>query len=269
MNNDTTLQQMIQIALDAGKILKQQYDTPVEQVTKSTDADIVTATDKQVEKLISEAILSLYPDTHLVGEEGGGQGTPIEEADYLWFVDPLDGTSNFANKIPQFCTSIALTDKNRVPLVGVIYDPMRDELYTARQGAGATLNSKPIKVTDKTELAQSILASGFAYDRRTNPNNNTAQWAAFIPKVRGLRRMGAAALDLAYVAAGRYDGYWERSLNAWDVMAGVLLITEAGGRVTDYQGGDTPQFDEDGRYVASNGHIHQQMLDVLAETYGW
>lgn len=269
MNTDAVLQHMIMIAKEAGAILHQQFNTPVEQMTKSTEVDIVTATDKQVEVLISEALLSAYPDTHLVGEEGGGQGASAATADYLWFVDPLDGTTNFASSIPHFCTSIALTDNNRVPLLGVIYDPMRDELYTARRGAGATLNGNLLAVTEKTSLSQSVLASGFAYDRRTNSNNNTKQWTAFIPKVRGLRRMGAAALDLAYVAAGRYDGYWERSLNPWDVMAGVLLITEAGGIVTDYQGGDSPQFDNDGRYVASNGHIHAQILDVLAETYSW
>ena len=261
------LKQIIPIARQAGAILRQQFDQPHQQATKSSAIDLVTETDEQAETLITEQLLHHFPEHHLVGEEGGGQGAPHDQAEYLWFIDPIDGTTNFASGIPHFCTSIALTDRQRQTLVGVIYDPMRDELYTAARGHGAYLNDKALQVTTTATLQQAVLASGFAYDKHSNPDNNAAQWRAFMTQVRGVRRMGSAALDLAYVAAGRYDGYWERSLQPWDALAGVLLVTEAGGTVSDYGGGDQPQFDADGRYVASNGHLHAHMLDVLQTSY--
>jgi myo-inositol-1(or 4)-monophosphatase len=257
------------IAIRAGAILLEKYDKPLVHYTKSSAIDIVTEADKESEAYISAALLRCFPEHHLMGEEGGGQGAPVEEADYLWIVDPLDGTINFAHHIPHFCVSIALTNKEREPLVGVIYEPTRQELYTAIKGEGAFLNDKPLKVSETDNLLQSVIGSGFAYDKHTNPNDNTAQWAAFIKRVRDLRRMGSAALDFAYVAAGRFDGYWERSLKPWDVSAGVLLVEEAGGKVTDYRGGSKPQWDEDGRYLVSNGKIHQAMLDVMKTSYGW
>jgi len=257
------------IALEAGNILLQHFEQPHQHNTKSASIDIATEADHAAEAYIVGELLKHFPDHHFVGEEGGGQGAPIEEAEYLWFVDPIDGTTNYANNIPHFCTSIALTDAAHVPQVGVIYDPMRDEMFQAVRGKGATLNGQSMRVTKKMELIQCVVASGFGYDKATNPNNNAAQWEAMFKRTRGVRRFGSAALDLAYVAAGRFDGYWERSLNPWDVMAGVLLVEEAGGRVSDYSGGNTPHLDEDGRYLATNGHIHQAMIEVLRESYGW
>jgi len=269
MTPDDILKIVTDIALGAGNILLEGFEKPHEHTTKTGSIDIATEADKAAEEYIVGELLKHFSDHHIVGEEGGGQGAPIEEAEYLWFVDPIDGTTNYANHIPHFCTSIALTDTNRVPQVGVIYNPISDETYSAIRGQGATLNGQAIAVTHKEELIQCVLASGFGYDKARNPNNNAKQWADFLVKTRGVRRFGSAALDFAYVASGRFDGYWERSLNPWDVMAGVLLVEEAGGKVTDYRGGDQPQFDEDGRYIASNGHIHEAMIQVIAESYGW
>lgn len=260
---------VIAIAMEAGNILLRHFETAPpeedEKTTKTTGYDLVTAADRAAEKAIIAALLDHYPAHHIVGEEGGGHGVPVESADYLWFVDPIDGTTNFAHRIPHYSVSIALTDRDRQPLLGVIYDPSRDEVFAAVRGAGATLNGQPMRVTHRTTLDQSVICSGFPYDRRTNPDNNGVEWLAFLPRVRGVRRIGSAALDLAYVAAGRFDGYWERDLKPWDALAGMLLVTEAGGQVTDYAGGDQPQWGGEGRYVASNGRIHAEMLAVLAQ----
>jgi myo-inositol-1(or 4)-monophosphatase len=239
------------------------FAAPTPISTKSSRIDIVTAADQEVETLIAKALLGRFPDHHLVGEEGGGQGAPANLAPYQWFVDPIDGTVNFASKLPHFCTSIALATPDRQPLLGVIFDPTRNELFTAVQGKGAFLNGQPIRVTQTDELIDSVITSGFPYDKHSNPDNNLKEWAAFLVKIRGERRLGAAALDLAYLAAGRLDGYWEKDLKLYDVMAGMLLVREAGGKVTDYTGGSNPQQLERGRYVASNGRIHAAMLEVL------
>lgn len=255
------------IALQTGAYLRARYQEPITQTTKSTDIDIVTDADEAAEAFISRELLRHYPDHHLVGEEGGGYGTPADQATFHWYIDPIDGTTNFASKIPHFCVSLALTTADREPLLGVIYDPMRDELFSAIKDQGATLNNTPIHVTDTKTLVQSVLASGFPYYKHTDPDNNTAQWTAFVKQVRGIRRMGSAALDLAYVACGRFDGYWEQGLQPWDGLAGILLVTEAGGTISDYHGGKTPQHDQRGRYVASNGHIHEAILTTLRDTY--
>ncbi len=204
-----------------------------------------------------------FPEHHIVGEEGGGQGAPAANAPYHWFVDPIDGTVNFASKLPHFCTSIALTTPERQPLLGVIYDPTRGELFSAVRGGGAQLNGQPVRVTQTAELVDAVVSSGFPYDKHTNPNNNLKEWSAMLLQIRGERRLGSAALDLGYVAAGRLDGYWEQSLKPYDALAGMLMVREAGGIVTDYRGDPNPQQHAGGRYVASNGRIHEAMLRVL------
>lgn len=254
----------VQIARDAAAILLHYFEGPLNETTKKSPYDIVTEADQEAEKLISAALQTHFPDHHIVGEEGGGMGRAIEDAEYRWYVDPLDGTTNFANRIPMFCVSIALTDRAMQPLVGVVYNPVHQELFVAVRGQGATLNGKPIHVTKATELSQCVLASGFPYDKYTSEENNLKEWGRFLVCTRGLRRMGAAALDLAFVAAGRFDGYWEQKLNPWDCLAGMLCVTEAGGTVTDYTGGTPETMASAGKLVASNTHIHQQMLDVLA-----
>ncbi len=267
LNPTQILQQATRIAREAGQLLREYSAQNVSRETKSSTIDIVTEADRNAEAYINSELEQLYPAHHIVGEEEGDRGADASTADFVWYVDPLDGTTNYANHIPHYCVSLALTDTQRRPLVGVIYEPTRDDLYSAIRGAGAHLNGEPLHVSATEELLQCVVASGFAYDKHENPDNNVPQWEAFMLKTRGVRRIGSAALDLAYVAAGRFDGYWERSLNPWDALAGMLLVQEAGGTVTDYEGGDAPQFTEDGRYVASNGHIHKAMLAVLRESY--
>jgi myo-inositol-1(or 4)-monophosphatase len=263
MDTHAVLQDAIDIAQAGGKIALSYFRKPIKMETKASSIDIVTEADKAVELYIAEEILKRYPEHHLVGEEGGGQGAASETADYFWYVDPIDGTTNFANGIPYFSVSIALTDANRCPLVGVVYDVTRDDVYAAIQGQGATFNGKPLQVSQTSELINSVLVTGFPYDRMTSPDNNLKEWSAFIVRTRSVRCLGSAALDLAYVAAGRVDGYWERGINSWDVLAGMLLVEESGGKVTDYAGNDTPQNKPDKRYLASNGHLHATMIDIL------
>jgi myo-inositol-1(or 4)-monophosphatase len=263
MQLEIMLEEASRIAREAGKIVLRHFAAPIPTEIKSSRIDIVTAADKETEVFIVGELLRRFPDHHIVGEEGGGQGAPAATAPCHWFVDPIDGTVNFASKVPHFCTSIAVTTPDRQPLAGVIYDPTRDELFAAVRGGGATLNGRPMHVTGTAELIDAIIASGFPYDKHTNPDNNLKEWAAFVRRVRGERRFGAAALDLAYVAAGRFDGFWERNLKLYDVMAGVILVREAGGTVTDYHGGPNPQLADGGRYVVSNGRLHEAMLQVL------
>lgn len=252
------------LARSAGEIVLRHFAAPIPTTTKSSRIDIVTAADTEVEAFLVGELSRLFPTHHIVGEEGGGQGAPAAQADYHWFVDPIDGTVNFASKLPHFCTSIGLATADREPLLGVVYDPTRRELFTAVRGGGAFLNGQVLHVTTTTALADAVITSGFPYDKHTNPDNNLREWAAFLTRIRGERRLGSAALDLCYVAAGRLDGYWEKDLKPYDVMAGILAVREAGGVVTDYAGGPTPQRLDRGRYVASNGHLHPEMLGVLA-----
>lgn len=258
-----TLEVVSEIARQAGQIIMRHYAAPVPTTSKTSRIDIVTAADQEAEAFIVGELTRQFPDHHIVGEEGGGQGAPAGSAPYHWFVDPIDGTVNFASKLPHFCTSIALATPDRQPLLGVIYDPTRNELFTAVRGGGTQLNGMPVSVTRTAELVDAVITTGFAYDKHTNPDNNLKEWAAFVVKIRGERRLGSAALDLCYVAAGRMDGYWEKGLKPYDVMAGLLLVREAGGIVTDYQGGPNPQALDRGHYVASNGRLHEPMLRVL------
>ncbi len=251
------------LAESAGEIMLRHFAAPIATTTKTSRIDIVTAADTEVEAHIVGELRRLFPGHHIVGEEGGGQGADAAGAAHHWFVDPIDGTVNFAAKLPHFCTSIALATADREPLLGVVYDPTRRELFAATRGGGATLNGRPLRVTATDELVDAVITSGFPYDRHTNPDNNLREWAAFVTRIRGERRLGSAALDLCYVAAGRLDGYWEKDLKPYDVMAGLLMVREAGGVVSDYSGGPAPQREDRGRYVASNGRLHQQMLAVL------
>lgn len=263
IDQSQTLAEVIRIAQGAGEIIRRHYTAPIPTTLKSSRIDIVTAADTEAEAHIVGELLRRFPDHHVVGEEGGGQGAPAATAPYHWFVDPVDGTVNFASKLPHFCTSIALATPDRQPLVGVVLDPMRGDLFTAIRGQGAQRNGQPIRVSQTAELIDAVVSTGFPYDKHTNADNNLREFTAFLRRIRGERRLGSAALDLCYVACGWLDGYWERDLKPWDTLAGMLVAREAGGRVTDYQDGDAPQRLDRGQYVASNGRLHAEMLEVL------
>ncbi|HYD83042.1 MAG TPA: inositol monophosphatase family protein [Opitutus sp.] len=263
MHLPVILEDVAAIARAAGEIIMRHFAAPIPTTAKSSRIDIVTAADTEAERFIVGELRTRFPEHHIVGEEGGGQGAAAATAPYHWFVDPIDGTVNFASKLPHFCTSIALATPDRQPLLGAIYDPTRRELFTAVRGGGAQLNGEPLRVTQTAELIDAVITSGFPYDKHTNPDNNLKEWSAFLMQIRGERRLGSAALDLCYVAAGRLDGYWEKDLKPYDAMAGLLIVREAGGTVTDYKGAPNPQQADRGRYVASNGLIHDAMLRVL------
>jgi myo-inositol-1(or 4)-monophosphatase len=253
------------IARRAGALLQEyaaRADNHVEY--KTSDINLVTLADKAAEALIIELIQAAYPDHYIHGEEGGGYGPPAERAPFRWYVDPVDGTTNFAHGFPVYAVNLSVVDEEGEPVVGITYDPTRDECFSAVKGHGVTLNGKPVHVTQADTLLRSLVGSGFPYDRHTAKNNNTAAWAAFARRAQGVRRGGAAALDIAYVACGRLDGYWERGPQPWDFMAGILMVREAGGMVTTYSGSTDGLYDGP-EILASNGRIHQQMVDVLME----
>lgn len=228
----------------------------VKDIGHKGEIDLVTEADRRSEELIVGRLRETFPDHSIIAEEGGGDGG----SEYLWLVDPLDGTTNYAHGFPWFSISIALL-KGGEPILGVIYNPVLDELFWAEKGGEAWLNGERIFVSRISELSYSFLATGFPYDIRESEVNNLDHFSHFTLKALAIRRAGSAALDLAYLACGRFDGFWELKLHAWDVAAGFLLVREAGGRVTDFKG---DFFDPFGMEIlASNGRIHSQMLDVL------
>jgi myo-inositol-1(or 4)-monophosphatase len=255
---EETTQKTARIARRAGDLLRQGWGS-VGRVEFKGDVDLVTDYDRGAERIITDALRHEFPDHHIHAEEQGYIG--IESSPYTWYVDPLDGTTNFAHGFPAFAVSIGLTHLGE-SLIGVIYDPLRDELFTAGAGRGAHLNGCPICVSQVDALDRALLSTGFAYDRDWAARHNLPYLAEFLRRCQGIRRGGSAALDLAYVACGRLDGHWEMRLHPWDVAAGILIVTQAGGRVTDFGGGH--RFDQSGReIIASNGKIHAAMLEVL------
>ncbi len=260
-----TLSFVQDVARRAGEGLREAYYQP-RQIDFKGEVNLVTQADIASEKMIVSALQEAYPGFAFLAEEGG---EILGENGYRWLVDPLDGTNNFAHAYPVFAVSIALYE-NTEPLIGVIYDPLRDECFSAAKGHGATLNGQPVRVSQIPDLKRGLMATGFPYDRQVNSDNNTAAVDAFLRRAQGLRRAGAAALDLAYVAAGRLDGYWEKSLGAWDLAAGLLLVREAGGMVTPYRA-DAPveSLLRGESIVATNGLIHGEVLDVLASVYDY
>jgi len=246
-------------ARDAGAILRERFGVGRKIEFKGV-VDLVTDADRASELFISERLKASFPAFRVVGEEGIASQAGDGEG-YVWVVDPLDGTTNYAHAYPHFGVSIALA-KGKELLVGVVYDPMRDELFAAQKGQGATLNDRPIKVTTETELIRSLLATGFAYDLSLR-DAQLDIWRKVQGVTQGIRRDGAAALDLVWLAAGRVDGFWEDPLMPWDMAAGALIVTEAGGRVTGY--GNAP-FDPFGTSaVATNGHIHDALLSLIGD----
>ena len=299
MGYETILQAAVAIAREAGIVVREAFPgTSLAHVSFKGTANPVTETDTAAEELIVTRLRAAFPDHRILAEErgfvvsglraepqskpqpnGGDEwllsktlqapvlgGVP-EDRDVssgwpVWLVDPLDGTNNFAHGFPHVAISLALLVGGQ-PVVGAVYDPLRDETFATTAGGGATLNGQPIHVSRVERLTDAFLATGFPYDRRTAPDNNTERLDHFLRRSQGVRRAGSAVLDLAYVACGRFDGFWEMRLKPWDVGAGVLLVQEAGGRVTDFDGG--PDCVSGEFIVASNGYIHDQMLRVIRE----
>ncbi len=248
----------IQTARDAGAILIDRLGRA--QISNKGDIDLVTEADLAAEKLIIERIQSYYPRHAILAEESGASEEIAGQSEWKWIIDPLDGTTNYAHGYPCFCVSIALERSGKIE-IGVIYDPTRDEVFAAEKGQGATLNDRRIRVSDVEELNSAMLCTGFPYNVRERPNF-ARDFANFTMEAQAVRRDGSAAIDLAYLACGRFDGFWEDGLNPWDVAAGVLLIEEAGGRVSNFTGAPLDIYSA--KVLASNGLIHEAMMKVLA-----
>jgi myo-inositol-1(or 4)-monophosphatase len=247
---------------EAGAVLRDYYRTGV-TVKYKGEIDLITEADHASEALILNRIRSAYPDCAILSEESGASANSSPN---VWIADPLDGTTNFAHGLPIFSVTLALL-VNGVIEVGATYDPIYNELYTAQRGQGAYLNGERLHVSAAPTLDKALLVTGFPYDRRTNPNNNIKQFTDFSLRAQGVLRLGSAALDLAAVAAGRLDGYWEFKINPWDIAAGVLMVTEAGGQVTMPDGSPLDLFAR--QIVASNGLVQGEMIDVLMNSKPW
>jgi myo-inositol-1(or 4)-monophosphatase len=247
------------VAREAGALLSEGHRRADVRAEFKGAVDLVTEYDRRSEALILDRLRAAYPGHAIRAEESGRSG---QAEAHEWLVDPLDGTTNFAHGFPIFAVSLALTRRGQL-VAGVVYDPLRDELFAAEAGQGARLNGQPIRVSAEAELGRALLTTGFPYDVRTSDLNNFAEFVNFYKRSQGVRRPGSAALDGAYVACGRLDGYWEFKMKPWDLAAAALLVREAGGRVTTAEG------DEDflGRpsVVMSNGRLHAQMLTVLRD----
>jgi len=244
-------------ATEAGKFLRESKGKSLTIEHKSSSIDPVTQIDKEAEAIIVDIIKNNYPDHAILAEEGGTNNSGSE---YRWIIDPLDGTVNFTHGLPIYCVSIGVEHNGKM-VAGVVYDPNADELYTAERGKGAFLNNKPISVSETDSLIQSILITGFPYDIHDNPDNTVERFVDFLMEAQAIRRLGSAAIDLCYIAAGRGDGFWEAFIQPWDIAAGILLIEEAGGKVTDFTG--NPINANSPRVLATNGKIHDEMLAIL------
>jgi myo-inositol-1(or 4)-monophosphatase len=257
-----------QIAREAGALLRDHFAHGVETEYKG-DVDLVTVADRSAEKLIRTRLAEAFPGHGIYGEEGTRDHL---DGEFRWYVDPLDGTTNFAHGFPQFCVSLGLEhrpagtkqDQDGVLIASVIYDPLRDELFTAERGRGAALNDKPIHVSRIASLSESLLATGFP-SRKRHSSPNIHFYHEFTLRSHGVRRAGSAALDLAYIACGRMEAFWEFNLNPWDTAAGILLIEEAGGRVTNFSG--TPVRLTSDEVLASNGLIHQELVTLFGDMF--
>ncbi|MCU0520347.1 MAG: inositol monophosphatase [Anaerolineae bacterium] len=252
----------VDIAREAGALIRNAYGS-VGRVDFKGAVNPVTETDVAAEKLIHSQLQVAFPGHRVYGEELGEDQPTTQRMTTLplWLVDPLDGTNNFAHGLPHFAVSLGLVADGE-PQVAVVYDPLRDAAFAAYRGGGATLNGETIHVSRVGTLSDAFLATGFPYNRRIAADNNTRMLDHFLRRSQGVRRAGSAALDMAYVACGRFDGYWEPGLSPWDVAAGLLLVEEAGGRISDFSGGRERLF-SGVEVVASNAAIHGEMLAVL------
>lgn len=247
----------METARNAGHILLEKFGSNL-KISKKGDIDLVTEADLASEAFIIEKINTHYPRHSILAEESGAS-VQTGDVEWKWIIDPLDGTTNYAHGYPCFCVTLAVEHKGKL-VIGVSYDPTRDELFAAERHHGASLNNKRIEVSETKILLESMLVTGFPYDL-SRRDNLASTFEKFLLKSRAVRRDGSAAIDLAYVACGRFDGFWEEGLNAWDVAAGVLMIEEAGGKATAYDGSELNIYSPP--FCTSNGFIHDEMLSVL------
>ncbi|HAB52292.1 MAG: inositol monophosphatase [Ignavibacteria bacterium RIFOXYB2_FULL_35_12] len=253
------LQDIINISKEAGELIRSRFNTKFALKFKTNESDLVTEVDNVSEKIIVDFIKKKYPTHGIITEEGG---TSLSTSEYNWVIDPLDGTVNFAHGLPIFAVSIGV-QKNSETIVGIVYDVMQNVVYHAEKNNGSYENGKRIRVNDNSNLRHALLVTGFPYDVRENPENALGKFVAFTKAARGIRRLGSAAIDFCYVAKGVFDGFWEVHLKPWDMCAGKLIVKEAGGLVTDFEGNKIDIFSK--RILASNGKIHEAMIKVLKE----
>ncbi len=252
---------LINIAKEAGEIINEGFGKARKVEFKTNETNLVTEIDKAAEKLITDFIKKKFPSHGILAEESGEMKSG---ADYLWVIDPLDGTTNFAHGLPVFSVSIAL-QKNDVTIAGVVYDVINKIAYSTEKGSGAFANDAKMNVSKNDILRRSVLASGFPYNVIENPDNLLEKFTEMTKLVRGIRRLGSAAMDLAYTAKGVFDGYWELNLNPWDICAGMLLVEEAGGVVSDFYNNPIDMHAK--RILATNGQVHQKMMEILTKDY--
>lgn len=248
---------MIEAVNEAGKILLEYFQGTFTVGNKEGINNLVTEVDMLSEKKIMEIIRKYYPDHTIITEESGEH---MQDSPYQWIIDPIDGTVNYAHGIPIACVSIGLKHKEDL-LLGTVYNPMMNELFFAEKGKGATLNGKPISVSNKTDFRKACLVTGFPYKWPVSKEHPIKVFERFIMEGLPVRRLGSAAIDLCWVACGRFDGFWEYNLSSWDVAAGYLIVQEAGGVITNFEGAPYDVFDKE--TLATNGHIHQDMLDRI------
>jgi len=256
METESYLKVAVEAARDAGQMLRENLDASREIIYKG-EVDLVTNFDNRSQQMIFDHLEKNFPDHDFVAEEGLDQK---KGSVYRWIFDPLDGTTNYAHRFPFFSVSVALEFNGQI-ICGVVYDPMRDETFSGTKGSGAFLNGERIRVSALNDLDKSLLATGFPYDLRESEENNITHFNHFLTRAQAIRRCGSAALDLCYVACGRFDGFWELKLKPWDVAAASLIVQEAGGHLTDFKNKEFSIHSHE--TLGTNGLIHQQMLDVL------
>lgn len=249
----------IEVVTRAGAIQAAHFGR-IEHIRKKGAIDLVTEVDVEVERMFRALIADRFPDHRVLAEELGEGAKENASSPFCWIFDPVDGTTNYAHGLPIFCSSLALEIDGRID-VAAIYDPCRRELFTAERGEGARLNGVPMRVSSAQHVIDAMLCTGFPYNVHSIVDEVVSMFGAFVAKARAVRRLGSAALDLCYVAAGRFDGFWERLLSPWDIAAGSLIVEEAGGQVSSL--GGTPFNARQGEIVASNGRIHAEMLEIL------
>jgi myo-inositol-1(or 4)-monophosphatase len=258
MNYNKFLNTAVEAAKEAGRIQRERFGEDL-KIEHKGEINLVTEVDYQCEKAIIDIIKRDYPEHEILTEEAGTVKAPSKSR-YKWIIDPLDGTTNYAHTYPCFCASVGLEIDGEI-VAGAVYNPMLDELFTGIKGEGAYLNGKRLMVSKVADIGESLLATGFPYDIRHSKENNLNHFCNFAVRAQAIRRPGSAVLDLSYLAAGRFDGFWELKLNPWDMAASSLIVKEAGGMITDFKGGEFSIYK--GEMLASNGLIHQEMINIL------